>query len=382
MRLLHTADWHLGKILHGASLLEDQAHILGQFVDIARREKPDVIIIAGDLYDRAVPPAEAVALLSKTLADLAADPGVPILAIAGNHDSADRVAFGSELLAKAKVHLAGRFNPTPEACAPITLTDKHGDPVQFFLLPFLFPPEVREALGDDSISTHEQATRAALDQLRPHFDKNARQVLIAHAFVAGGLESESERPLSVGGSGTVPAVIFEDFHYIALGHLHAPQQVEMHKVRYSGSPLKYSFSEKAHNKSVSLVDLHSDGTIHHLEEIPLTPRRDLRAIEGSLEQLLASEPDDRHRNDYLLVELTDKGALLDPMGRLREIFPNILIIERPALEHEGGETTLTREDLKQDEVTLFKAFYQQVTGETLDEDQQKAVTATVDSLRE
>jgi exonuclease SbcD len=379
MRILHTADWHLGKILHGASLLDDQAHILAQFVDIARREKPDVIIIAGDLYDRAVPPAEAVALLSKTLAELAADPGVPILAIAGNHDSADRVAFGSELFAKANVHLAGRFDPANTE--PITIDSKHGR-AQFFLLPFLYPAEVREALHNEEITSHEQATRATIDTLRPHFDKDARQVLIAHAFVAGGIESESERPLSVGGSGTVPAAIFEDFDYVALGHLHASQEIDFHKVRYSGSPLKYSFSEIAHDKSTTLVDLHVDGDIHHLEEIPLTPRRDLRKLEGDLESLLTHKPDPRHRDDYLLVELTDTGALLDPMGRLREIYPNILLIERPALEHHGdGEgRTLTREDLKQDEVTLFKNFYQQVTGNDLEEDQQKAITSTVEGL--
>ena len=379
MRILHTADWHLGKILHGASLLDDQAHILAQFVDIARREKPDVIIIAGDLYDRAVPPADAVALLSKTLAELAADPAVPILAIAGNHDSADRVAFGSELFAKANVHLAGRFDP--KGTEPIVIDSRHGR-AQFFLLPFLYPAEVRELLNDEGIASHEQATRAALDTLRPHFDKDARQVLIAHAFVAGGIESESERPLSVGTSGTVPAKVFEDFHYVALGHLHASQEVDFHKVRYSGSPLKYSFSEIAHDKSATLVDLHADGDIHHLEEIPLTPRRDLRKLEGDLESLLHHKPDPRHREDYLLVELTDTGALLDPMGRLREIYPNILLIERPALEHQGdGEaSTLTREDLKQDEVTLFKNFYQQVTGKELEQDQEKAIAGTVDDL--
>ena len=381
MRILHTADWHLGKILHGASLLDDQAHILAQFVDIARREMPDVIIIAGDLYDRAVPPAEAVALLSKTLAELAAEPAVPILAIAGNHDSADRVAFGSELFAKANVHLAGRFDP--DNTEAITIDSKHGR-AQFFLLPFLYPAEVRESLSNAGISTHEQATRAAIDALRPHFDKDARQVLIAHAFVAGGIESESERPLSVGGSGTVPAAIFEDFHYVALGHLHASQEVGFQQVRYSGSPLKYSFSEIAHDKSATLVDLRADGDIHHLEEIPLTPRRDLRKLEGDLESLLTRKPAPRHRDDYLLVELSDTGALLDPMGRLREVYPNILLIERPALDHQGdGEgSTLTREDLKQDEVTLFKNFYQQVTGTDLDDDQQKAISSTVEGLNE
>lgn len=380
MRILHTADWHLGKILHGASLIDDQAHILARIVEIAREQKPDVIIIAGDLYDRAVPPADAVTLLSKTLAELAADPGVPILAVAGNHDSAERLAFGSELLARANVHLVGRFDPAHSA--PITLDSKHGR-VQFFLLPFLFPPEVREALGDPEIVSHDQATRAALESLRPHFDASARQVLVAHAFIAGGIESESERPISVGGSGTVPAAVFQDFHYIALGHLHAPHHVEMHKVRYAGSPLKYSFSEVRHNKSVTLVDLRADGELHHLEEIPLTPLRDLRKIEGSLEQILQSKPDPRHRDDYLLVELADTGALLDPMGRLRDIFPNVLLIERPALEHQGGEgadTTLTREDLKQDEVTLFKAFYQQVTGTDLDEEQQRSFSGIVEGI--
>lgn len=367
MRILHTADWHLGKSLHGQSLLEDQAHILDQIFSIARDQKPDAIILAGDIYDRSIPPSPAVELFSSTLERFQRDLNLPLFLIAGNHDGPERLAFASGLLARSRVFVAGQFTP---AHRPITLDDAHG-PVDFHLIPFLHPLHVRSALGEEDLTSHEAASQAALQTIHPYLRPSARHIAVAHAFVAGAQECESERPLTVGGSGAVPSSLFQGFHYTALGHLHAPQSVSSPSCRYSGSPLKYSFSEIAHQKSVTLAELDASGAIS-MTDIPLTPRRDLRVLEGCLHDLLHTRPSGPSREDYLLVRLTDTAALLDPMGRLREVYPNVLQIERPAFERAGEDAQLSREDLKQDDLALFRSFFLQVTGEYLTEDQSAA----------
>jgi len=369
MRILHTADWHLGKALHGLSLLEDQAHVLDQILDLARELQPDAMILAGDVYDRSVPPGPAVELFSETLERIRRDLQLPVLLVAGNHDSPERLAFAHGILAESGIFVAGRFSP---GAPPVSLGDEQG-PIDFHLLPYLHPLQVRTALAHDSLATHDTATRAALETLRPHLRSGARHVAVAHAFVAGGEESESERPLTVGGSGAVPSSLFEPFQFTALGHLHAPQQIGSPRLRYAGSPLKYSFSEVHHRKSVSLVELDAAGNVS-VEAVALNPRRDVRIVEGKLDDLLAESPEPASREDYLLARLTDTTALLDPMGRLRERYPNLLQIERPLLQRSGEDASLRREDLKQDDLSLFRAFFQQVTGEELDEDQAAAFT--------
>lgn len=367
MRILHTADWHLGKWLHGQSLLEDQAFILEQILELARDQRPDAVVLAGDVYDRSVPPAPAVELFSITLDRFQRDLGVPFFFIAGNHDSPERLAFAAGILARSRIFVAGQFVSGP---APVRLEDAHG-PVDFHLIPYLHPVHVRTALGDETLNSHDTATAAAMATIRPHLDPQVRHVALAHAFVAGSRECESERPLTVGGSGAVPAQVFEGFHYTALGHLHGAQHAGGERLRYSGSPLKYSFSEAGHRKSVSLVELNGRGEVA-VTEFPLIPRRNLRVIEGMLDELLGRKPPAAEREDYLLIRLLDGSALLDPLGRLREVYPNVLQIERPAFERSGEETGLSREDLKQDELSLFRSFFTQVTGEALTEEQAEA----------
>jgi len=377
VRILHTADWHLGKILHGVPLLEDQAHVLEQICAIAEAQKPDVILIAGDLYDRSVPPADAVRLLSDTLGRLVAL-GVPVLVIAGNHDAPDRLEFGAGIFAQHQLHIVGHYRADAE---PIRIEDDHG-PVDFYLLPYLHPSAVRIELDDDSFMTHEAATAAALKAWESRWDADtpgARKVLAAHAFVEGGSESDSERPLMVGGSGTVPSGVFDSFDYVALGHLHAPQTMGRSSICYSGSIMKYSLSEVEHSKSVSLVDVGPEGEIS-VEQIPLRARRDLRRITGKLQTLLDNPPLPGTDEDYIVATLLDKTALLDPMGRLREIFPNILAIERPHLERRDDGAELSREDLKQDDADLFASFFQQVTGEKLLKSQRTAFTKVAEEI--
>ena len=304
MRFLHTSDWHLGRLFHRVHLTEDQAFVLDQFVDLARRERPDAVLISGDIYDRAVPPPEAVRLLDDTLSRLTLDLGIPTVVIAGNHDGPDRLAFGSRLLAGGGLHLFGLPGPAPE---PIRLEDAHG-PVFIHAVPYAEPPVVREAFGVETVHDHHAAMVACLDAVRSVHPEGARSVVLAHAFVAGGAGSESERPLSVGGAGTVEASAFAGFDYVALGHLHRPQSLARDRLVYAGSLLKYSFDEATHRKSVSLVEMDAAGACT-VERIALTPRREVRRISGLHAELLAAAAEDpaREYNSVMLRSASTDG---------------------------------------------------------------------------
>ena len=362
MRFLHTADWHLGRIFHQTHLTEEQGYVLDQIVEIARAEKVDAVLVAGDLYDRAVPPPEAVALLDKTWQRLALEIGVPVIAIPGNHDSATRIGYGAALLSRAGLHLVADFETATRAIAV-------GN-VDVFALPFTEPNEVRAWSGNTEVRDHSSAMQACIDRMRSHFTPGRPRVLVAHAFVAGARkESESERPLSVGGAGTVSADLFEDFDYVALGHLHAPQVISS-RCAYSGSPLKYSFSEAGDVKSVVIVDISDSGTVSP-RLIPLNARRDVRNLEGSLADLIAAAPNDTCRDDYLRVTLTDDGALLNALGRLREVYPNVLQLERRFLQADTmstlGESAARRREST--ETDVFAGFFREVMGATPNEEE-------------
>lgn len=358
MKFLHTADWHLGRIFHQVHLTEDQARVLDQIVALAAAERPDVVLVAGDLYDRAVPPPEAVALLDRAWQRLALELGIPVIAIPGNHDSATRVGYGAALLARSGLHLVADF---AAATRPITVGG-----VDIFALPFAEPAEVRAWSGDPAVRDHDSALRVCIDRMRPNFTAGRPRILVAHAFVAGERrESESERPLSVGGAGTVAADAFADFNYVALGHLHAPQTVSARCV-YAGSPLKYSFSEADDAKSVVLGEINAaTGVLAPLRLAPLRSRRDVRNLEGSLAALLAVAPADPAREDYLRITLTDDGALLNALGRLREAYPNVLQLERRFLQRDpaasGANSARRREST---ETELFAGFCHEVLGVT------------------
>ena len=368
MRILHTSDWHLGRLFHQVHLTEDQAHVLEEFVTLAREEKPDAIVIAGDLYDRAVPPPEAVELLDDVLTRLTLDLGIPTLAIAGNHDSAERVGFAGKLLAKRGLYLVG----TVAQQGAITLADVHGE-VDFVALPYASPEAVRSALRDDAVRGHEQALAAQLAQVAGSATPGRRRVAIAHACVEGASHSESERPLTVGGTGCVSAALFEGFDYVALGHLHRPQQVDA-KARYAGSLLPYSFSEVDHSKSVSMVELSADGSVS-VEEIALSPRRVMRVIEGAFDDLLMHPASD----DYVLARLSDREPILDAMARLRRVYPNALQIERPALSRGAdGPLPAGQDHRKVEPLDLFETFYQHVAGEPLNEEQRQEVGSAIE----
>jgi len=373
MRFLHTADWHLGRQFHNVSLIEDQRYVLAQLVAVARDAEVDAVVIAGDVFDRAVPGSEAVALLDECLSELVLGFGIPVIMIAGNHDSGQRLGFAAGMLAQAGLHVFGRYDGPPGSVA---LVDRFG-PVNFIGMPYAEPALVREASGVAELQTHAQAMAWLTEAARAALPAGRRSVCVAHCFVAGGAESESERPLSVGGAAAVPGDCFAGFSYAALGHLHRPQGIGK-RIRYSGSLLKYSFSEIPHRKSVNLVELDAAG-VPTVEQVPLEPRRDLRLLEGELAALLEGAAAGECVEDFLLVRLTDRRELLDPMGRLREIYPNVLHIERPALT-QPGEHALRAHRPGGGDPELFAAFFEQVTGSPLDAAQEAAFLEIYDEV--
>jgi exonuclease SbcD len=375
MRILHTSDWHLGRIFHGIYLTGDQAHVLEQFVRLAGEAGPDVILITGDIYDRSVPPTEAIKLLDEVLSRILMDCKIPVIAITGNHDSPDRLGFGAGLMARQGLHLIGQLT---DKLKPIVFHDPYG-PVYFCPAPYAEPPLVRERMLAPDAVNHEQAMSSMIRHLSAPVPEGARRVILAHAFAAGGEESESERPLTVGGSGTVGASLFQPFHYAALGHLHQPQDVGSEHVRYAGSLLKYSFSEASHQKSVTLVEMDGAGKTSY-EIISLTPRRDVRRLDGYFADILAGPKNGESRDDYIMVTLRDTGPIMDAIGKLREAYPNVLHLERPCLTA-GGELRGPGGDHRRlNEAELFSSFFEQVTGTPLSGEQNKAFAATLEKF--
>jgi exonuclease SbcD len=374
MRLLHTSDWHIGRQLHGVSLLEDQAHVLDQIVSTVAEQAVDVVLISGDLYDRSVPPTEAVSLLNATLNRLCHDLGVQVIIIAGNHDSAERLDFAADLLGDAGLHIVG---PLSADIQPISLTVDDMT-VDFFGLPYADPARVRHVYGAE-LSSHEEAMALLLDSVKTKKQPGRPSVVLSHCFIDGGEESDSERPLSIGGADRINADLFAPFSYSALGHLHRPQYKGREHVRYSGSILKYSFSEVDHQKSVTLVDISAAGDVT-TEYVELQPLRDMRILEGALEDILAAGASDPHSDDYVLARLTDTHAILDIIGKLRDVYPNTLHLERPGLQPKGGMPDAGREMLKQSELELFENFYAEVNGEPVTDAQRDIVSGILKDL--
>ena len=377
MRFIHTADWHLGRSFYNISLIEDQAYVLNQLVSLTQETKPDAFIIAGDVYDRAVPPTEAVKLLDEVLCRLIFDVKVPVIIVAGNHDSPLRLEFAARLMETHRLHVFGSLSGRIKA---IDMFDEWGG-VSFYPMPYAEPSQVGEYLHEEHIVSHEDALRRWISIVKNNLIEGSRTVLINHAFVVGGEESESERSLDVGGTGAIPLACFSGFHYVALGHLHRPQCLgDDQRIHYSGSLLKYSFSEAPHTKCAKIVEMDSGG-VCKVESILLTPKHDVRRIEGKMDDLLNSRIELGNRDDYIQVGLLDKGAIFDAPGRLRDIFPNFVGVERVGLIN--SEAKIERVDHRQREVTsLFRDFYEFVTGEALTEEQDKVFTRIANKVQQ
>jgi DNA repair protein SbcD/Mre11 len=354
LRVLHTSDWHLGRSLHEESLLGDQEWVLERVHEALAAERPDVLVLSGDVYDRAVPPADAVRLLDDFLTRAAAL-GIPVVATAGNHDSGERLSFGARLLEARGIHLRGGLE---RAAEPIEIPGKG----LVYALPFVDPEVVRGQEGDDEIRGHAAAMERVLVRVRAGAARRGLPaVLVAHAFVQGARETpDSERPLSVGGAAAIPAGALSGFDYVALGHLHAPQEVAP-GVRYSGSLLKYSFSEAPHVKGLVLAEVERGAVRARL--LPLGARRDVVRIQGTMEDLLARPDLARHERDLVEVTLEDPGYVFDAENRLQRRFLHVLNVTRRDLAA-GGEGTFARRvgGAGNDDHKLFASFFESVTG--------------------
>ncbi|WP_342527531.1 exonuclease SbcCD subunit D [Chryseomicrobium sp. FSL W7-1435] len=363
MKILHTADWHLGKWLQGISLLDDQRHMLWELLATIDEEKPDVIVMAGDIYDRAIPPVEAIQLFGEWLQEVIEVRQIPFLAVTGNHDSPGRVHFGSAFMKSAGLHLVGDWVPRKHT---VRLEDEAG-PVDFHLIPYMDPAQVKFRLQQEESMSHQQAMERIVGTCLP-LDENARHVFVGHAFVTPYGEpedntSEAERPLAIGGAEYVSAQLFHDFHYTALGHLHRAHHCGTDHVRFAGSPMTYAISEAGTDKGVLLIELAADGAVD-VTFRALEPRRKMRRIEGNLQDLLRQEVSE----DYVIIKLLDAGPVLSPMEQLRTVYPNTLHVERQLVAMDAMPSVALSERKQLSEKALFTAFLQELASEEPDED--------------
>lgn len=363
MKFLHTADLHIGKKIYEQSLISDQKFIMDRIFEIALKEQVDAVVIAGDVYDRAIPPTEAVALLDEFLTRLHRE-GIPVVAVSGNHDSPERLSFGDRILEGQGLYISGVLQ---EPLKTVTIQDQYG-PVHFVLLPFVRPA----AAGAGSSA---EAVEAILAKQPRSLSLNERHVLVTHFFVVGDNGespelSDSETDTQVGGLDGVPASLFQSFDYVALGHIHKPQHMGRGNVYYAGSPLKYSFSESAVEKSVNIVTLGEPDEAVKVTRVPLVPMHDMRCIKGSLRELMSPDALEVNREgieDYIQVILTDQEELIDPIGTLRSVYPNVLnlLLEKNLQEaDEAYETRLTGKRKTAEE--LFGEFYRLLREEPLE----------------
>lgn len=375
MRILHTADWHLGKIVNEFSMLNLQEDYLKNLVKQTKELDVDVVIMAGDLYDRAIPPKEAVSLANRIFTKLTQEVGIPVLVIAGNHDSNERIEYGAELLAGSRLYIEGTSKKTTRK---VTI-----DGVNFYLLPYDDHRNIRGILNDDTIRTPEEALKAQLREIKTDWNPDEINILLYHGFVINHStdetleESESERPLSIGTVDFVSAETLADFDYVALGHLHKAQKVMNEKIRYSGSPIKYSKSEANHKKKNLLVEI-SDEELT-VESLEITPTKDLRVIRGMYEEIIKEASE-----DYVFFELEDTEYVLDAMNRLRQKYPYAMGLEYIySKEKQKHEVYHSKENLKKKELdALFNEFYEENIGMPLNEDQEAAVVASFEEINE
>lgn len=375
MKLMHLSDLHLGKRVNGFSMLPDQAYILNEILSIAEAERPDAVLICGDVYDKSVPSAEAVELLDDLLCRLT-ERNIAILLISGNHDSPERLAFGARLMKARGVYISRVYDGVVE---PITLEDPFG-PVRFWLLPFLKPAHVRRFFPETEIGDYTDAVRTAVGQMA--VDARERNVLLAHQFVTGAARTASEE-LFVGGTENVDASVFAPFDYVALGHLHGAQSVGRETVRYCGTPLKYSFSEARQEKSVTMVELGQKGSVE-LRAIPLTPLRDLREIRGSYDALTARDfYASMATEDYLHITLTDEEDVPNALGRLRTIYPNLMKLDYDNRRTRADAALWDMErPERRDPMELLEDFYRQQNGGGLSEAQREYAAKCIDEIWE
>lgn len=375
MKLIHLSDLHIGKRVNEVSMIEEQKYILKQILHIIDTELPGAVLISGDVYDKSVPSAEAVTLFDDFLCSLA-EKEQQVFIISGNHDSAERLAFGGRLMGDKGIHLSPVYDGS---ISPITLTDDHGD-VHFWLLPFLKPAHVKRFYPDEGIESYTDACRVAVEKMG--IDPAQRNVILVHQFVTGSSTCDSEE-ISVGGTDNVDAEVFADFDYVALGHIHGPQNIGSERIRYCGTPLKYSFSEAKHQKSITVVELGEKGSFE-LRTIPLTPLHDMREIRGSYDEVTAkSFWENTAVEDYLHITLTDEEDVPEAMARLRVIYPNLMKLTYDNARTRSNAAIDGAVDVqKKSPLQLFGELYEQQNNQQMSEIQNDFLRELIESIWE
>lgn len=375
MKFFHLSDLHLGRRMYEFSLIDDQKFILEELLCLAAEEHPDAVVIAGDIYDRAVPSAEAVELFDRFLCALAKR-RIPVLAISGNHDSPERIAFGADLMTPSGVFLSPVYNGYVE---PVSLSDSFGA-VNFYLLPFIKPANVRRFYPEEAIESYTDALRCAVEHM--NVDPSARNVLVTHQFVTGGIRSDSE-DVTVGGTDNVDAAVFDGFDYVALGHLHGAQRIGRETLRYSGTPLKYSFAEKDQEKSITVVELGEKGSVS-ISTLPLTPQRDMREVRGTYDELtLRGNYAGTNTDDYIRAVLTDENDIPNAFSRLQSIYPRLMKLDydnrrtRASVVIAAEERRRTMTDTE-----LFAEFFEIQNGQKMTDKQSEYVKDVFATVRE
>ncbi|EJL3950078.1 exonuclease SbcCD subunit D [Vibrio parahaemolyticus] len=374
MKFIHTSDWHLGRQFHNVSLLEDQQAVLEQLIQYIENNPVDAVIVAGDVYDRSVPPTIAIELLNRVVKRICGELNTPMILISGNHDGAERLGFGSEQMKRSGLHIISNFE---DMLTPVVIETKAAGHVAFYGMPYNDPEQVRYVYKEP-VSTHDEAHKLLAEKITEQFQSEHRNILISHCFVDGAIESESERPLSIGGSDRVSHEHFLNFDYVALGHLHQPQKKGEEYIRYSGSLMKYSFGEQNQKKGFTLVEIGKDGFIG-AEHIELTAPHEMRIVEGELEQILEWGKTDPKNEDYLLVRLMDKHAILNPMDKLRTVYPNVLHLEKPGMLI-GVEREMAQAKLARSEIDMFKDFFAEAQDSELSNEQEQAISDIIKQL--
>ena len=376
MKIIHLADLHIGKRVNEFSMIDDQKYILNQILEIIDKEKPDAVIIAGDVYDKQVPSIEAVELLDSFISDISKRKTTTFI-ISGNHDSAERLAFGSSLMAMGKIYISPVYNGK---ISKYTLKDDFGS-ANFYLLPFVKPSHVKRFFPDEKIESYTDAIKVVVDNLK--LDTSEINIFIAHQFVTGASRTESEE-ISVGGLDNVDASVFEDFDYVALGHIHRPQKIGTERIRYCGTPLKYSFSEVNDTKSVSIIEINSKEDFN-LRMIPLVPKRDMRKIRGTYEELTTKNSyENTNTDDYIHVTLTDEFNVADAIQKLRVIYKNIM-----KLEYDNMRTRESRKINLDDMVIenknpleIFSEFYKLQNNKEMNDEQKEIIKRIMEEVWE
>lgn len=380
IRLFHTSDWHLGRLLYGKSLLEEQAHALARLLELIDEKKPHALLISGDIFDRALPPEAAVKLFDWFCSEAVLERGLPVFVIPGNHDSNERLGFGSRLLRERGLTIFARVE---DALKPVRLRGDEGAEALIYGIPFVDPQLIAEFLGEPALKTPDETVRALTARMRAEAPADLPRVLLCHAFVIGGETSDSERDIFVGGSAYVNADAFDGFSYTALGHLHKPQAAGRDSVRYSGSLLAYSKSEVTQPKSISEISMASDGSFA-LQTISLPVSRDLIYLEGTLAELVGrgSSMTDRERDAYVIAGLTDQGPVLDALAKLRAVFPNILHVSRTGGYMPAALPSLAKQKEREtmSDLDLFAEFFTDTTSEALTADERTCLVEALNAV--